>query len=170
MNSAATRHAHSSRTRTTRTPECQWLGGGAEHWEVRRLKTRLCSRSALYGANVAATSCVRDSSCSISSDDGHHRMDNSMRRGVFLPQESVGNYRLAGGRPAHLPKRNDHVRSRSCMSDEYMVPSALTRPVFGPTSFHARTIALPLHSFVHEVPCVCGVLAASRRSLRRSRT
>ena len=32
-----------------------WLGEVPEHWQLRRLKT-LCSRSALYGANVAATS------------------------------------------------------------------------------------------------------------------
>ena len=48
-----------------------WLGEVPEHWQVRRLKT-LCSRSALYGANVGCD-IVYNSRCSISSDDGHHR-------------------------------------------------------------------------------------------------
>ena len=36
-------------------PGVEWLGKVPAHWEVRRLKT-LCSRSSLYGANIAASS------------------------------------------------------------------------------------------------------------------
>ena len=72
-----------------------WLGAVPEHWAVRRLKT-LCSRSALYGANVAATSYttagVRFLRTTDITEDGQLN-----GRGVFLPQESVDNYLLADG-------------------------------------------------------------------------
>ena len=72
-----------------------WLGEVPEHWQVRRLKT-LCSRSALYGANVAATSYttagVRFLRTTDITEDGQLN-----GRGVFLPQESVDNYLLADG-------------------------------------------------------------------------
>ena len=73
----------------------EWLGEVPEHWQVRRLKT-LCSRSALYGANVAATSYttagVRFLRTTDITEDGQLN-----GRGVFLPQESVDNYLLADG-------------------------------------------------------------------------
>ena len=72
-----------------------WLGDVPEHWEVRRLKT-LCSRSALYGANVAATSYttagVRFLRTTDITEDG--QLNGS---GVFLPQELIDNYLLADG-------------------------------------------------------------------------
>ena len=72
-----------------------WLGEVPEHWQVRRLKT-LCSRSALYGANVAATSYttagVRFLRTTDITEDGQLN-----GHGVFLPQESVDNYLLADG-------------------------------------------------------------------------
>ena len=72
-----------------------WLGEVPEHWQVRRLKT-LCSRSALYGANAAATSYttagVRFLRTTDITEDGQLN-----GRGVFLPQESVDNYLLADG-------------------------------------------------------------------------
>ena len=72
-----------------------WLREVPKHWQVRRLKT-LCSRSALYGANVAATSYatggVRFLRTTDITEDGQLN-----GRGVFLPQESVDNYLLADG-------------------------------------------------------------------------
>ena len=73
----------------------EWLREVPEHWQVRRLKT-LCSRSALYGANVAATSYttagVRFLRTTDITEDGQLN-----GRGVFLPRESVDNYLLADG-------------------------------------------------------------------------
>ena len=72
-----------------------WLEEVPAHWQVRRLKT-LCSRSARYGANVAATSYatagVRFLRTTDITEDG--QLNGS---GVFLPQESVDNYLLADG-------------------------------------------------------------------------
>ena len=72
-----------------------WLREVPKHWQVRRLKT-LCSRSALYGANVAArsyaTGGVRFLRTTDITEDGQLN-----GRGVFLPQESVDNYLLADG-------------------------------------------------------------------------
>ncbi len=72
-----------------------WLGAVPEHWQVRRLKT-LCSRSALYGANVAATSYTKTGvrflrTTDITEDGQLHGS------GVFLPEEYVDNYLLADG-------------------------------------------------------------------------
>ena len=73
----------------------EWLGEVPEHWEVRRLKT-LCSRSALYGANVAATSYtttgVRFLRTTDITEEGHLKS-----RGVFLPEKLVRDYLLAKG-------------------------------------------------------------------------
>ena len=73
----------------------EWLREVPEHWQARRLKT-LCSRSALYGANVAATSYttagVRFLRTTDITEDGQLN-----GRGVFLPRESVDNYLLADG-------------------------------------------------------------------------
>ncbi len=72
-----------------------WLGEVPRHWEVRRLK-QVCSRSALYGANVAATSYtatgVRFLRTTDITEDGHLK-----RGGVFLPHESVLDYLLMDG-------------------------------------------------------------------------
>ena len=69
-----------------------WLEKVPAHWYVRRLKT-LCTRSALYGANVAATSYttvgVRFLRTTDIDDDGHLSGD-----GVFVPEELVENYLL----------------------------------------------------------------------------
>ena len=73
----------------------EWLGEVPEHWEVRRLKT-LCLRSALYGANVAATAYtttgVRFIRTTDITEDGHLK-----ETGVFVPEELVKDYLLKGG-------------------------------------------------------------------------
>ena len=73
----------------------EWLGKVPAHWEVRRLKT-LCSKSAIYGANVAATSYatagVRFIRTTDITEDGILRP-----AGVFLPREAVLDYLLADG-------------------------------------------------------------------------
>ncbi len=73
----------------------EWLGEVPEHWEVRRLKT-LCSDSALYGANVAATSYtargVRFLRTTDITEEGRLRGE-----GVYLPKELVSNYLLEDG-------------------------------------------------------------------------
>ena len=72
-----------------------WLGEVPAHWEVRRLKT-VCSRSALYGANVAATSYtttgVRFLRTTDITEDGRLKS-----RGIFLPEKLVRDYLLADG-------------------------------------------------------------------------
>ena len=73
----------------------EWLGKVPAHWEVRRLKT-LCSRSALYGANVAATSYsasgVRFLRTTDITEDGELNAP-----GVYLPSDSVHGYLLSDG-------------------------------------------------------------------------
>ena len=73
----------------------EWLGKVPEHWEVRRLKT-LCSQSALYGANMAATSYattgVRFLRTTDITEDGQLKGG-----GVFLPKELIRDYLLADG-------------------------------------------------------------------------
>ena len=70
----------------------EWLGDVPAHWEVRRLKT-LCSKSAIYGANVAATAYaaagVRFIRTTDITEDGILRPT-----GVFLPREAVRDYIL----------------------------------------------------------------------------
>ena len=99
MNSTCELCRHSARALKP-YPACKdsridWLREVPEHWQVRRLKT-LCSRSALYGANVAATSYttagVRFLRTTDITEDGQLN-----GRGVFLPRESVDNYLLADG-------------------------------------------------------------------------
>ena len=72
-----------------------WLGDVPEHWEVRRLKT-LCSRSALYGANVAATSYTATGVRFLRTTD---ITENGQLKGggVFLPEESMRDYLLVDG-------------------------------------------------------------------------
>jgi len=73
----------------------EWLEQVPEHWEVRKLKT-LCTRSALYGANVAATSYaesgVRFLRTTDITDDGDLK-----RGGVFLPADLAQDYLLSDG-------------------------------------------------------------------------
>src|ERR1035437_1458913 len=72
-----------------------WLGQVPKHWEVERLK-RLCSRSALYGANVGANSYsatgVRFRRTTDITEDGQLRTG-----GVFLPEELVHDFLLTSG-------------------------------------------------------------------------
>jgi type I restriction enzyme S subunit len=72
-----------------------WLGNVPQHWQVRRLKT-LCSQSALYGANVAATTYtptgVRFLRTTDITEDGQLKSG-----GVFLPEELVRDYLLTDG-------------------------------------------------------------------------
>ncbi len=72
-----------------------WLGEVPAHWEVRRLKT-LCSDSALYGANVAATSYttrgVRFLRTTDITEEGKLRAG-----GVYIPEELVSDYLLEDG-------------------------------------------------------------------------
>ena len=80
---------------TYKPSHVEWLGNVPAHWEVRRLK-QLCSRSALYGANVSANryqeSGIRFLRTSDITDDGQLR-----NRGVFIPEELVRDYVLADG-------------------------------------------------------------------------
>ena len=73
----------------------EWLGKVPAHWEVRRLKS-VCSRYALYGANVTANSYsptgVRFLRTSDIAEDG--RLKDG---GVFLPEGLVRDYLLAEG-------------------------------------------------------------------------
>ena len=75
-----------------RTSGVEWLGDMPEHWEVRRLK-QLCSKSALYGANIAATQYQEDGVRFLRTtditDEGHLRPG-----GVFLSEELVRYYLL----------------------------------------------------------------------------
>ena len=73
----------------------KWLGDVPAHWQMRRLKT-LCSKSAIYGVNVAATSYaaagVRFIRTTDITEDGILRPT-----GVFLPWEAVRDYILTDG-------------------------------------------------------------------------
>ena len=73
----------------------EWLGEVPAHWEVRRLKW-LCSRSALYGANVASDSYtatgVRFLRTTDITEEGQLKPT-----GVFLPEELVHDYLLMDG-------------------------------------------------------------------------
>ena len=73
----------------------EWLGDVPTHWEVRRLK-HVCSRYALYGANIAAThyeeTGVRFLRTTDVTDDGRLK-----KSGVFLPQELVRDHVLNDG-------------------------------------------------------------------------
>ena len=72
-----------------------WLGEVPAHWEVRRLKT-LCSRAALYGANVSAASYtetgVRFLRTTDITEEGELKIG-----GVRLPEELVYEYFLSDG-------------------------------------------------------------------------
>ncbi len=72
-----------------------WLGDVPAHWEVRRLKS-ICVRSALYGANVAASSYavtgVRFLRTTDISEEGLLK-----DQGVFLPKSEVRDYLLSDG-------------------------------------------------------------------------
>ena len=73
----------------------EWLGDVPDRWDVRRLK-QVCSRSALYGANIPAASYtqagVRFLRTTDVMDDGALKVG-----GVFLPCYMVRDYRLADG-------------------------------------------------------------------------
>ena len=73
----------------------EWLGDVPEHWEVRRLK-QVCSRSGLYGANIAATQYqetgIRFLRITDITDDGQLK-----ECGVFLPEELTCGYVLNDG-------------------------------------------------------------------------
>ncbi len=73
----------------------EWLGDVPDRWDVRRLK-QVCSRSALYGANIPAASYtqagVRFLRTTDVMDDGGLKVG-----GVFLPCYMVRDYRLADG-------------------------------------------------------------------------
>ena len=73
----------------------EWLGEVPEHWEVRRLK-QVCSRSALYGANIKAAyyekQGVRFLRTTDITDDGHLCND-----GVYVPADMVSEYLLTDG-------------------------------------------------------------------------
>ena len=73
----------------------EWLGEVPAHWEVKKLK-HVCSMSALYGANIAATyyqeTGVRFLRTTDITDDGQLR-----KEGVFLSEEFVRDYILNDG-------------------------------------------------------------------------
>ena len=73
----------------------EWLGVVPSYWQVRRLKT-LCSRSALYGANVSADSYVSTGVRFLRTTDinDHGQL---VGRGVFLPERLVDDYLLSDG-------------------------------------------------------------------------
>lgn len=69
-----------------------WLGDIPEHWEVRRLK-HLCSKSALYGANIAAEHYCREGVRFLRTTDITE--DGNLEcGGVFLPPELADGYLL----------------------------------------------------------------------------
>ena len=72
-----------------------WIGKVPAHWEVKKLKY-VCSRSGLYGANVAAThyqeTGIRFLRTTDITDDGQIK-----KEGVFLPEELVRDYILNDG-------------------------------------------------------------------------
>lgn len=73
----------------------EWLKTIPKHWSVRRIKS-ICSRSALYGANVPASSYaesgVRFLRTTDITEDGQLRP-----KGVFVPGDLVRNYVLSDG-------------------------------------------------------------------------
>ena len=73
----------------------EWLGDVPEHWGVRRLK-QVCSKSALYGANVAATQYqaegIRFLRTTDIAEDGR-----LLGEGVFLPEELAEEHVLSDG-------------------------------------------------------------------------
>ncbi len=73
----------------------EWLRTIPKHWSVRRLKS-ICSRSALYGANVPASSYadagVRFLRTTDITEDGQLRDE-----GVFVPADLVEDYILSDG-------------------------------------------------------------------------
>jgi Restriction endonuclease S subunits len=72
-----------------------WLGEVPEHWDVKRLK-HICSKSALYGANIKATSYtptgVRFLRTTDITNDGHLK-----KGGVSLSEDIVHDYLLNDG-------------------------------------------------------------------------
>ena len=72
-----------------------WLGSIPAHWGVRKLKS-VCSRSALYGANVPATSYtnagVRFLRTTDITDDGR-----LIAGGVYVPRKLIEDYMLSDG-------------------------------------------------------------------------
>ena len=73
----------------------EWLGGVPAHWEVRRLKS-VCSRSGLYGANLAAEfyqeTGIRFLRTTDITEDGQLK-----EYGVYVPEELVQDYILRDG-------------------------------------------------------------------------
>ena len=118
-----------------------WLGEVPEHWEVRRLK-RLCSRSALYGANVAATGYtatgVRFLRTTDITEDGQLR-----RGGVFLPKELVQDYLLRDG--DLLISVVELWGGPSCMTQHYTAPAPTLGTLCG--SFRLRMFCQGMYSF-----------------------
>ena len=77
-------------------PSCvPWLGDVPEHWEVRRLK-QVCSRSAVYGANVAATHYQVEGVRFLRTTD-IAESGQLLSGGVFLSKELVSEYVLGDG-------------------------------------------------------------------------
>lgn len=72
-----------------------WLGDIKRDWQIRQLKT-LCSRSALYGANLAATHYANDGVRFLRTTD---ITDNGKIReeGVFIPDHLAHGYLLSDG-------------------------------------------------------------------------
>ena len=74
-----------------RTSGVEWLGDMPEHWEVRRLK-QLCSKSALYGANILLRNTKRTESDSYGQRTSQTK--DISGRDVFLSEELVRYYLL----------------------------------------------------------------------------
>ena len=72
-----------------------WLGDVPEHWDVARLK-QVCSRSSLYGANMAATE-YRDEGVRFLRTTDISEDVQLLGSGVFLPRETVNDYILNNG-------------------------------------------------------------------------
>jgi len=73
----------------------EWLGKVPEHWEVRRLK-QICTRSAIYGANVPAEQYSNTGTRFIRTTD-ITESGELKKSGVFLPTELVKDYLLENG-------------------------------------------------------------------------
>jgi len=72
-----------------------WLGDVPEHWEVRRLK-QVCTRSALYGANIPASAYSKNGIRFLRTTD--IRDDGSLKLGgVHISPESAAGYVLENG-------------------------------------------------------------------------
>ena len=73
----------------------EWLGHIKENWKIRKLKM-LCSRSALYGANIAAN-CYTDCGIRFIRTTDITETGELRGNGVYIPEELASGYLLSDG-------------------------------------------------------------------------